>query len=562
VGPNSQNTFDKFIPSYIDIDGNNPVSLKIESLPTVGKFESDIDGDGIWTTITNSDLPLIISMSDLSKYRFNAGDNSGLVSNVDWSIVTDGNTTLWSNTATGVVTIIDPSQNNAPDVNLSVSGVVSIDEDSKTEPIYITFSDDYTPEAFLVGIVDSNDSSKVSLSDGDFNITRISDNNVSVVITPKSNIYGDVTITLGAYDGDKNGTKSFTLRVNSINDAPSAFNFEKTISPNQNYYFSNLDPTTVYVDTNDSSQDKNELYPDIFQIVTLPQHGILHLGDNSALFSDTNVSINDLSTLVYTPENDNQNDVNFTWRAYDGQYWTELKTATININELVAENEKPTISTIDNFNISQSSSESTNSITFDISDDDSISSITAVSSDEDLVTVSVVDNEDGTATLTYNVLANASGRSNIIVTVIDSDGEKVTSNFYITIKLEESAICVDDTQKALVFDIIKGENSSQSNIKSDLNFVNSFDSVCSDMNITWSVSDTSVIENNGTVHTSASDTQTVAAKANISKGEFSVVKSFLLTVLGGGITDENAIGKVTLEDIKGKNSRRDEIISD
>ncbi|QOY52287.1 tandem-95 repeat protein [Candidatus Sulfurimonas baltica] len=419
VGPNSQNTFDTFSPNFSDVDGHNPIMLKIETLPSVGTFETTTDGGSTWTLIDS--VPFEVSMMDLANYRFNAGDNSGLNANVNWSIMTSIDNTyasgLYSNTATGVVTIIDPANNIAPDVNITSNGVdinnsiVTINEDSKTEPIYIIFSDDYTPTAFLVGVIDSNDSTKVSLMDGDFNITRISDNNVSVIITPKANVYGDINITLGAFDGDKNGTRSFTLHINTLNDVPTALNFEKVINEDNNYSFATLDPTTVYSDTNDSSQDANELYPNIFTIVTLPSHGMLHLGDNIALGADTNVSITELPTLVYTPSENNNTDVSFTYKAYDGEAWTEVKSATIHVTPV---DDAPILSTIQ----SQLLDEDFNVVSLTlISSDvegDAISYVATSSNGEiatvtivnDKVVITPVENANGTVRVDVNATAN------------------------------------------------------------------------------------------------------------------------------------------------------------
>ncbi len=450
VGPNSQNTFDTFTPSYSDIDGNIPNTLRIETLPTVGTFEEfNLSGDGNWTTITT--VPFEVAMTDLANYRFNAGNNSGQTTDVNWSIRT---TTLWSNVATGVVTIIDPSSNHAPDVNISTSSdsnisgdIITINEDGKTNPIYITFSDDYTPSAFLVGVIDSNNTSKVSLVDGDFNITRISDNNVSVIITPKANVHGDINITMGAFDGDKNGTKSFTLRITSVNDIPIALNFEKTIDEDNNYSFSTLNPTTVYSDTNDSSQNSNETYPDIFQIVSLPQHGRLHLGDNVALVADTNVSLENLGNLVYTPEENNNTDVTFTWRAYDGESWTEIKTATIIIN---AVDDAPVFTnTFTNININEDGTmNDINLSSFDV-ENNSVT-YSATSSNEDIATVSIVNgklvvtpkaNKSGTVTITVNVIANGKTTTQTFTLSIDSvnDTPTIDTSFSTITLLEDAA---------------------------------------------------------------------------------------------------------------------------
>ena len=413
VGPNSQNTFDKFTPTFTDVDGDNPITLKISTLPSVGKFESNTDGDNNWTAITS--VPFEVAMNDLSKYRFNAGDNSGQNTDVNWSVMTSRDNTygngLWSNTATGVVTIIDPNSNNAPDTNLSVGNLVTIDEDGKTNPIYITFSDDYTPSKFLVGVIDSNDTSKVSQSD--FNVTRISDNNVSVVITPKANVYGDVNITLGAFDGDKNGTKSFTLHINPINDIPTAQDFEKTINEDNNYSFSTLNPITVYTDTNDSTQDTNESYPEIFNIITLPSHGTLHLGDNTTLVADTNVSLANLSSLVYTPELNNNTDVNFTWKASDGEAWTGIKTATFNINAI---DDAPTLNTITNLTQLEDANDLNitlvandiegNDITYDVSSSNSSIATAIVDVNGNLI-ITQKNNANGVVSFEVNATANS-----------------------------------------------------------------------------------------------------------------------------------------------------------
>jgi len=347
VGANSQEAFDTFTPSFFDVDGHNPVKLRIVNNPTLGYFQKTNDN---WVTEINISAPFDVNMSDLANYRFNASGLDGVSTDVNWSIMTsiDGTIAngLWSNEAVGVVTIIDSINNNAPIVNIVSAGldinntIVSIDEDHLTNPIYINFSDDYTPEGFLVGLVQSSDNSKVSLSDGDFNITRIADNNVSIIIKPKSNVYGDVNITLGAFDGDKNSTKSFTLRINKVNDLPQTLSFQKTINEDNNYSFSTLNPATIYDDSNDSSQDVNETYPEIFNIISLPLQGKLHLGDGIALHADTNLSLSDLSSLVYSPQKDNFTNVTFNWKAYDGEDWSIQNIATFNINPV---NDKPII---------------------------------------------------------------------------------------------------------------------------------------------------------------------------------------------------------------------------
>ena len=417
VGPNSKTTFDGYTPAFSDVDGDEAVKIKILSNPTYVYFQKTTDN---WVSEGNLSAPFEVLISEFANYRFNAESNIGSFSDVNWSIMTDGDiddATGWSNIATWVVTIIDSANNNAPDVNISTSDVsdlnnsiLSINEDNKTEPIYLTFEDDYTPAGFLVNIAHSSDSSKVA--QGDFNITKISDNNISVVITPKANVYGDINITLGVFDGDKNGTRTFTLRIVSVNDIPTAFSFEKVIDEDTLYSFSALDLTTVYSDTNDSSQDVNEIYPNLFQILTLPQHGQLDLNDSlDPLSGDANVSLSDVNNLIYRPSENNNSDVNFTWRAYDGEDWTDIKTAIFHIN---AVDDKPSLSSIADvvkqedfvdFNITLSSNDiEGDHITYTIASSDSSIAIVAIVDGQ--IKVTPVSNAYGVVTIEVNATAN------------------------------------------------------------------------------------------------------------------------------------------------------------
>ena len=424
VGPNSQEAFNTFTPTYTDVENDNPIMLKIESLPTVGTFETNTS-DNNWTEITS--VPFEVPMTDLANYRFNAGDNSGQNTNVDWSIMTSTDDTygngLWSNTATGVVTIIDSANNNAPDINISSStdnnistDTITINEDENLTGITISFSDDYTPTAFLAGIVDFNDTSILDMSGVTMDTSlQGSDGNITFTFTPKANTYGDVLVTLGANDGDKNSTKSFTLSVTSVNDLPTAMNFEKTINEDNNYNFSSLVVTSIYTDTNDSTQDVNEQYPDIFTIETLPNHGMLHLGDSVALTADTNVSLANLTNLVYTPQENNNTDVTFNWKASDGDAYTSTKTATIHIT---AQNDTPTDIALSSTSVDQSDVISTGVATLSSTDVDTSSfTYTLVSGTGD------TDNSDfyvdGTVLKANNPSSLAEGTYSIRVNTFD-----------------------------------------------------------------------------------------------------------------------------------------------
>lgn len=488
VGPSSQNTFDTFIPTFSDAENNNPIMLKIESLPTVGKFESDLDGDGVWEEILT--VPFEVPMNQLSKYRYNAGNNTGQNTEVSWSVMTSEDNTyqsgVWSNTTTGVVTIVDSSSNNAPAVNIFMDGgdvngaVVTIDEDTKTNPIYINFSDDYTPAAFLLGVVSSSDNTKASLMDGDFNITRVSDNNVSVIISPKANIYGDVNISLGAFDGDKNSTKTFTLRINAVNDKPVGTDFEKTIDEDNNYLFSSLDLASIYNDTNDSSQDVAETDLEIFNIVTLPSHGKLHLGDNVALSGDTNITKANLTSLVYTPDTNVNTNVSFSWKAFDGELWTDIKLATININSI---DDRPTLAVISDETVLEDSNEFNVTLSGNDVDNDTIT-YTATSQDTSKATVSIVDGK-----VVVTPVANANGTVRVIVQA-QANGQSTSQSFDVELTSVNDAPSVDTVFNDITVQEDNGTSNYSLNI-SDIEgdelkvFVESSDSSILSVSSSW-----------------------------------------------------------------------------
>jgi hypothetical protein len=253
---------------------------------------------------------------------------------------------------------------------------------------------------------------------------------VTVTITPKANHYGVVKISFIALDGDKNTTKDLVIQVNSINDTPTSFGFEKTINEDTNYSFSTLDPTTVYSDTNDSSQNSNETYPDIFQIVSLPAHGMLHLGDNVALSADSNVTISSLTSLVYTPVENNHTDVSFSWRAYDGEAWTEIKTATIYINAI---DDTPVISSIANVTLNEDFGTNTISLQAIDAENDSINYFVNLSN-SNIVQTSI----SGTI-LTLNSIHDAYGDLNVTV-FATANGKETNTSFTLTVEDVEDVV--------------------------------------------------------------------------------------------------------------------------
>ncbi|RXJ84604.1 DUF4347 domain-containing protein [Arcobacter cloacae] len=411
VGPNSKQSFDQFQPNFTDVDNNvmtEAYQLEIISLPTVGKFQvydgnGDKADDSNWIDISDistltqasgytlQDGRLVISMADLNNYRFDAGNNSGQSTNVNWRVMTTGDTddsTGWSNTATGVVTILDSSSNDAPIVNiyngndLLNNGSITISEDSSANSIKLIFSDDVTPEEYIEGIVNSSNTNLLDMSGISMirSTTNSPGDTVTFTFTPKANMYGSTVITLGASDGDKTTTQSFTLNVTSVNEQAIVDNFTRTISEDTSFSFATINPADIYHDANDVNNNANvsavdynvqmaiiqdammnpsdtdkqaakviaietlvdaNYFPQSFIIDTLPTNGDLYLDGIKIESTNYTIAIANLEKLVYQPDLNYFGTDSFTWHALDKEgLATTIKTATFTVD---AVNDAPVI---------------------------------------------------------------------------------------------------------------------------------------------------------------------------------------------------------------------------
>lgn len=424
VGPNSKQSFDQFQPNFTDVDNNvmtEAYQLEIISLPTVGKFQvydgsGDKADDSNWIDISDiSTLTqasgytlqngrLVISMADLNNYRFDAGNNSGQSTNVNWRVMTTGDTndsTGWSNTATGVVTILDSSSNNAPVVNiyngndLLNNGSITITEDSSANSIKLIFSDDVTPEEYIEGIVSSSNTNLLDMSGISMirSTTNSPGDTVTFTFTPKANMYGSTVITLGASDGDKTTTQSFTLNVTSVNEQAIVDNFTRTINEDTSFSFATINPADIYHDANDVNNNANvsavdynaqmaiiqdpsdtdkqtakaaaitalvdaNYFPKSFIIDTLPTNGDLYLDGIKIERTNYTIAIANLEKLVYQPDLNYFGKDSFTWHALDKESLaTTIKTATFTVD---AVNDAPVITSPSTIQIVDSSGASIN----------------------------------------------------------------------------------------------------------------------------------------------------------------------------------------------------------
>ncbi|MDK2979660.1 MAG: large repetitive protein [Chloroflexota bacterium] len=147
---------------------------------------------------------------------------------------------------------------------------------------------------------------------------------VTLTLTPAENLSGSTTIAITASDGDKSDSESLTFKVYSVNDSPLVTDDTATIDEDT--------PVTIDVLANDTDvEDADALY---VVSTTAPKL----LSDGSAGHG-TVVNNND-GTLTYTPGNNRNDDVFFTYEVSDSGNLRGTGTVTITIN---AVDDAPTV---------------------------------------------------------------------------------------------------------------------------------------------------------------------------------------------------------------------------
>ncbi len=318
VGVGSAQLFSYFQPNFFDVDGDLPVAIKLLTSPDKGQFEHWNSVNSSWELVTiTSDTPLIIAMSDMNNYRFNALNESNTSTTVQWQIKTAGNITDtgWSNTATGTISILSYAANDRPNVSITYptgtttgtsdtstiespdssnpvssvttitsNNIITINEDGQTATITLTYSDSVTPAQFMQGVMTSSNTRLIDFTDSStFTITQNVTSNVgtiTLVLKPKPNMYGDTLITLGAFDGQKTTQETFTLHVNSVNEQAITNNFTKIIDEDNNFYFSTINPSDIYHDANDLNANTNVSIVDYNTQMGIIQDAMLNPSDS------------------------------------------------------------------------------------------------------------------------------------------------------------------------------------------------------------------------------------------------------------------------------------------
>jgi VCBS repeat-containing protein len=377
VGPNSSKSFDLFAltDAYTDAENDTLLYFKIITNPTNGNIEHKVDGT--WVTVTSdfSENPLVIASDYLAVYRYTANDvATGTTDKIQWQVVTGpASDPQTSNTADGIITIVDPNVNDAPKVEL-VSGPGKVDEDGYTT-ITIKVSDLYTPSDFLQFAFGSSDNTRLIDGSGvtvESRDTTYNGNNVPLYdtivlkLTPKADMYGSAGLKLGVFDGDKTGTIDLTLNVAPVNETPLALDFQSTLNEDGTFSFSTSIFADIYSDVHDANantavtivtlssnttvQDaiNANLYPAKFVIDSLPEYGTLTLDGVAITLTGTGqnneIALADFSKLLYTPVGNYNGTDSFTWHAVDlaptdgSALSTETRTASF---EVTAVNDAP-----------------------------------------------------------------------------------------------------------------------------------------------------------------------------------------------------------------------------
>lgn len=327
---NSEVGFDTLRVPYTDVDvGDSPTAFKLLSLPSNGHIQY-FDGTN-WGNISSVGTGLEIAMGELAKYRYASDGNTGNFS-FDWQIQTgNGGNAAWSNTAQGTFTV-SATANTAPTVSLyngsdqiPDNGTITINEDS-TLTLRLNLSDAQTSSGSLIVLKSSSQSALVDGATTELTIDESTKGAgyVTVTIRPTADMYGTSTISLGASDGDLSTITSFTLTVNSVNDAPTASDFGGTINEDGSFSLSSINPGAVYNDSKDIDKLAGGLasplsayYPQSFVFETLPSNGTLYLDGTAVTSGNFTVLVSDIGKLVYRPNADFNGTDALTWHAVD-----------------------------------------------------------------------------------------------------------------------------------------------------------------------------------------------------------------------------------------------------
>ena len=338
--------------------------------------------------------------------------------------------------STATVTVVVESVDDAPQYsNLLASYTIDEDSNPTSDPInnIITFN--------ISDVETANDSLMLQVKSSNPNIVKKdnivieglgdSDSEVLLKITPEPDAYDEttgVTISLDLSDGFQISSRTFTLYVNNVNDAPIAEDDSIT-------YF---EDTTFDIDMDDLLLNDTDIDNNAGDL-SFVNHGVPSEGSLTVKDAGENI-------YTFTPVPDSQNDVTFTYIMTDGEYQS-VGTVTLIAN---TENDPPSI-TLDQGNQYYTDEDTlSGAINFTVTDAEKQAgdlSITAGSNCHQLVDPNnITINRDGSGNCSLTILPSLNMTGGCDITIAVSDGNKKTEeSFYFTVNpIEDIPIAQDD----------------------------------------------------------------------------------------------------------------------
>ncbi len=381
---------DEEVPAHVqvvnclcDVDEGETFTITQEVAPTYGSLSFDNDkGEIIYTPV--------IDYFGADEFTYRLTDSGGLFD-------------------TGVVSVTVNNVDDAPLIQ-DLAPVIETGEDTPVVSIFRVTDVDNTLDEIELSAV-AADPSLVELMS--FSKSTDGSGQVSMTITPKTNLSGTTKVEITASDGEKSALGTFTLKIYAINDPPIAANDYATIDEDHSVTIDVVandtdveDPTTLYVISNST--------PMLTETGTAGHGSVVNNNDG---------------TLTYTPGANRNDNVYFTYQISDSGNLRTTATVFITIN---AVNDAPRVS-----NDSRTTVEDTpNTIDVLANDSDLEGDTFSITSNTNPVHGSVVLNAD--KTFTYTPELNYYGTDSFKYTVAEDAHTDVTATATVTIKITAS----------------------------------------------------------------------------------------------------------------------------
>ncbi len=303
---------------------------------------------------------------------------------------------------------------NSPDTppQISVIPNQSTNEDTATNPISFTISDDKTLSSALT--VSATSDNQTLIPDGNLALGG-SEGNRTITATPVANQNGTAVITITVNDGTLTTQETFTLSVIHVNEAPILSNISDMVTLED-----------IPAEPIDLTISDLETSTDLLTVTAVSDNTNL-LPSGSIVLSGTN----DIRTLSLTPNTNMTGSAVITVTVSDGSLSSQ-QTFTLTV---IPVNDAPVLTDIPG----QATSEDTtsNPITLNFNDVDnaySELSFSGSSSDQSIVADNgiVFSGTDFNRSVTITPVANASGSLTITLTLSDGT-ESVQKSFAFTV---------------------------------------------------------------------------------------------------------------------------------